>query len=131
MAKGFGKDLPKPKPPPKKQKRAMGVAPAQTPSTATESEKKAAKDFESLTSGGAPEYTVLIRTVPEGEKPSPWREVGGIAVPRSSSEDQALALAIFNNEDDLLRGAVRHVPSSPRSLTPVCPRVAHQKSLAA
>ena len=31
-------------------------------------------------------------------------------MPRSSSEDQALSLAIFNNEDDLLKGAFRSYP---------------------
>ena len=32
------------------------------------------------------------------------------AVPRSSSEDTALSLAIFNNEDDLLKGLFRAYP---------------------
>jgi len=71
---------------------------------------KAAEDFEKLKAGGAPEYMVLIRTVDAGGTPSKWYPVGGIAVPRSSSEDQSLALAIFNNEDDLLRGAFRSYP---------------------
>merc|ERR1712094_51229 len=39
-----------------------------------------------------------------------WYPVGGLAVPRSSSEDIALSLAIFNNEEDLLKGAYRAYP---------------------
>ena len=41
---------------------------------------------------------------------SDWNPVGGIAVPRSSSEDVALSMAIFQNEDDLLKGAFRSYP---------------------
>ena len=53
---------------------------------------------------------MLIRECPEGEDPSKWYPVGGMAVPRSSSIDVALSIAIFNNEDDLLRGAFRSYP---------------------
>jgi hypothetical protein len=71
---------------------------------------KAASDLEKLTASGAPEYMVLIREVPEGQEPSKWYPVGGLAVPRSSSIDVALSIAIFNNEDDLLKGAFRSYP---------------------
>merc|ERR1712070_707804 len=71
---------------------------------------KAAQAFDQLKANGAPEYMVLVRTVDSAGEPSKWYPVGGIAVPRSSSEDQALSLAIFNNEDDLLKGAFRSYP---------------------
>jgi len=71
---------------------------------------KAAEAFDKLKAGGAPEYMVLIRTVDSEGVASKWYPVGGLAVPRSSSEDQALSLAIFNNEDDLLKGAFRNHP---------------------
>merc|ERR1711920_895325 len=69
---------------------------------------QAASDFDKLKSSGAPEYMVSIRTV--GEKTSDWMPVGGIAVPRSGSEDAAVSMAIFNNEDELLKGAFRNFP---------------------
>ena len=49
-----------------------------------------AEAFDDLKAGGAPEYMVLIRTVDASGEASKWYPVGGIAVPRSSSEDQAL-----------------------------------------
>lgn len=100
--KGGGGGFGKPKPPPK--------AAAKPPSAASAQRGKAAKDFDNLKAGGAPEYIVHVRTSPAGGPPSEWYPVGGIAVPRSSSEDQALALAIFQNEDDLLNGAFRAYP---------------------
>ena len=48
--------------------------------------------------------------LPEGQEPSKWYPVGGMAVPRSSSIDVALSIAIFDNEDDLLKGAYRRYP---------------------
>ena len=58
--------------------------------------------------------------IPRGSYPAPRLSrfspselrypVGGIAVPRSSSLDQALSLAIMQNEDDLLKGAYRTYP---------------------
>ena len=36
--------------------------------------------------------------------------VGGLAVPRSNSVDTAVSMAIFNNEDELLKGAFRAFP---------------------
>ena len=63
-----------------------------------------------LKSSGAPEYTVLVRTLDAAGTPSSWYAVGAIAVPRSTSEDTALSMAIFNNEDALLKGAFRAYP---------------------
>ena len=36
--------------------------------------------------------------------------VGGLAVPRSNSVDVAVSMAIFNNEDQLLKAAFRSYP---------------------
>merc|ERR1719460_668212 len=52
----------------------------------------------------------MVRTVPESGEPSKWYPVGGIAVPRSSSEDVALSMAIYQNEEALLKGAYRAFP---------------------
>lgn len=68
-----------------------------------------------LRDSGSPEYMVLIRTVPATGEPSVWYPVGGIAVPRSNSEDTALSMAIFNNEDDLLKGAFKAYPALKKS----------------
>ena len=101
MAKGFGKPSPKQQP---------AKAAKKPPSEASARRNKAAKDFDNLKASGAPEYMVLVREAPDGREPGKWYPVGGIAVPRSSSEDQALSIAIFNNEDDLLKGAFRAYP---------------------
>lgn len=99
MAKGFGK-TPKPDATPKKPPTPNAIK-----------RDKAAQAFDELKSTGAPEYIVSVRTVPaDGGAPSDWYPVGGIAVPRSSSEDTAVSMAIFNNEDDLLKGAYRTYP---------------------
>lgn len=96
MAKGFGKAPP---PPPKK-----------VVSDKQQARSKAAKDFDSLTASGAPEYMVSVRTVDKAGTASQWMPVGGIAVPRSSNEDMAVSMAIFQNEEDLLNGAYRAYP---------------------
>merc|ERR1712087_678461 len=96
QAKGFGKKVhvePKKKAPPSKSQVRRD---------------EAANKFDKLKSSGAPEYMVSIRTV--GETKSDWMPVGGIAVPRSGSEDAAVSMAIFNNEDELLKGAFRNYP---------------------
>jgi hypothetical protein len=98
-AKGFGA----PKVEPKKKKVVQKSA-------GSVKRDKAAADFDKLKAQGSPEYMVLVREVEDGGEPSKWYPVGGIAVPRSSSEDVALSLAIFNNEDDLLKGAFRAYP---------------------
>lgn len=98
MAKGFGAPPPKPKPAPKK---SAGAA----------QRDKAAQDFDNLKASGSPEYMVLVReAATDGAEPSNWYPVGGIAVPRSSSLDNALSIAIYNNEEDLLKGAYRAHP---------------------
>ena len=69
----------------------------------------AGKAFDDLKASGRPVHG-FIRTVDAAGTASDWNPVGGIAVPRSNSEEQALAMAIFNNEDDLLKGAYRAYP---------------------
>jgi len=96
-ARGFG-----PPPPPAPVKQAPKAAPAK--------KDKAAEDFDKLKATGAPSYEILIREVPEGGSPTEWMAFGSMAVPRSSSEDQAVSMAIFNNEDDLLKGAFKIYP---------------------
>ena len=91
--KGFGKAAP---PPPPKKKKSAGAAKRDAMSSA----------MDELTSSGSPEYTVLIRTVDASGVAGQWMPVGGLAVPRSTSEDMALSMAIFNNED------VRHAEHS-------------------
>jgi len=100
MAKGFGAPKPAPKPKTVVKKKSAGAV----------KRDAAGEAFDKLTSSGSPEYMVLIREAPEGGEASKWYPVGGIAVPRSSSEDVALSMAIFNNEDDLLKGAFRSYP---------------------
>ena len=52
-----------------------------------------------------------IRTVSaDGSETSEWMPVGGLAVPRSNSVDTAVSMAIYNNEDELLKGAYRSYP---------------------
>merc|ERR1719238_2074861 len=99
MAKGFGAPKTAPKAKTAKPKSAGQVQ-----------RDKAASDLEKLKAQGSPEYMVLIRECPEGQEPSKWYPVGGMAVPRSSSIDVALSLAIFQNEEDLLKGAYRSYP---------------------
>ena len=54
---------------------------------------------------------MTIRTVSaDGSVASEWMPVGGLAVPRSNSVDTAVSMAIFNNEDELLKGAFRRFP---------------------
>jgi len=97
---GVGFGPPPPKPPPKKPKSATA-----------QKRDKAAADFDKLKASGAPEYMVCVREAATGaDEASQWYPVGGIAVPRSSSLDQALSLAVMQNEDDLLKGAYRTYP---------------------
>merc|ERR1719440_2116419 len=100
MAKGFGAPKAAPKSKARPQKKSEGAA----------ARDKAASDLEKLKASGNPEYMVLIRECPEGQDPGKWMPVGGMAVPRSSSIDVALSIAIFNNEDELLKGAFRSYP---------------------
>jgi hypothetical protein len=109
MAKGFGKNTTPPPSPPKK--KANRLQPRGPPPVELSAEaKKAGADFDALKSSGAPEYTVAVRTVNAAGDKSEWYLVGGIAVPRSSSEDTAVSMAIFQNEDELLKGAYKFYP---------------------
>jgi hypothetical protein len=94
MAKGFGKEPEKPK--------------AKPPSEGKKKRDAAAAKLDKLKATGNPEYMVSIRTV--GSETSEWMPVGGLAVPRSNSVDTAVSMAIFNNEDELLKGAFRAFP---------------------
>merc|ERR1719389_678766 len=81
------------------------------PAPLSKEAQQAGSDFDKLKDSGAPEYMVLVReAATDADKPSQWYPVGGIAVPRSSSLDTALSLAIYNNEDELLKGAYRAHP---------------------
>lgn len=64
--------------------------------------QQAAKEYESLTSQGTPDYEVYIRI--QGKKQ--WYPVGAIAVKRSNQINRA----IFGSQDDLLQGAFRLYP---------------------
>ena len=110
MAKGFGKVEAQPKAAPKKKA---------APSAGAARRDQASADLEKLKKQGNPEYTVCVREVPEGGTPGKWLPVGGMAVPRSSSIDVALSIAIFNNEEDLLKGAYRTYPYLKNSETPL------------
>ena len=98
LAKGFGKPQPQ-KSAPKPRK----------PSEGQQRRDKAAADFDALKATGAPEYMISVRTV-GADGPSDWMPVGGLAVPRSNSVDTAVSMAIFQNEDELLKGAFRAFP---------------------
>jgi hypothetical protein len=74
---------------------------------------------QALKAQGLPEYMVMVREAPAGADPSKWYPVGGICVPRSSSETVALSMAIFNNEEDLLKGAFRSYPFLKQSPHPL------------
>lgn len=108
MAKGFG---PPPPPPVKK-----------APSAAKAKRDTAATAFDELKSSGAPEYMISVRTV-GAAGPSDWMPVGGIAVPRSNSVDMAVSMAIYNNEEELLKGAKRSYPKLKVERRPRCVRI--------
>ena len=108
---GFGKA--KPPPPPKKAVKKAVRSEGQV------RRDKAASDMDALKAQGLPEYMVMVREAPADGEPSKWYPVGGMCVPRSSSETVALSMAIFNNEEDLLKGAYRSYPflkQSPHAL---------------
>ena len=95
MAKGFGK--------------APEQSAPKPPSDGKKKRDAAAAKLDKLKATGNPEYMVSIRTVGAGGM-SEWMPVGGLAVPRSNSVDTAVSMAIFNNEDELLKGAFRAFP---------------------
>lgn len=86
--KGFGK----PSNPPKK-----------SPSPAAQKRKGAEKKYENLQTKGFPEFNIYVRLP---DKPDNWLPVGSMAVKRSSQISQA----IFQNETELLKGALRVFP---------------------
>jgi hypothetical protein len=113
MAKGFGKpQAPPPKPTPKGPKQRFVQAAQDAPKTAGAKRRdEMGESLERLKATGYPEYMVLVReAATDGAEPSKWYPVGGIAVPRSSSLDTALSLAIYENEEDLLKGAYKAHP---------------------
>lgn len=80
---------------------------------------KAAKDFDNLKNSGAPEYNVLVREVSKSNDPYAWLLVGGMAVPRCNSIEKALSMAIYNNEEDLLKGAYQRYPDLKKRKPPL------------
>lgn len=88
----------------KEKKAADGAAGVDTVNQA------AANQFDEMKKAGSPEYMVFVRENPEEGEQSKWYVVGGIAVPRTGSIDKAVAAAVFENEEDLLKGAYKRYP---------------------
>lgn len=91
--KGFGKDRSKKK--------------SSSPNAAKR--KAAATQYDQLKQEGFPEFNIYVR-VPD--KPNSWLPVGSMAVKRSNLINQA----IFQNEEDLLKGALRLFPKLARQV---------------
>ncbi|GAB4218284.1 MAG: hypothetical protein OHK0012_26540 [Synechococcales cyanobacterium] len=87
--KGFG--------PPRPPARKVSKSPAAS------KRQEAAKQLDDYKNQGLPLFTIYVRLP---EKPDNWIPVGEIAVKRSSQITQAL----FANEADLLKGALRLHP---------------------
>jgi hypothetical protein len=69
--------------------------------------KEAAKRYDELKAKGMPEFAIFARRrQAEPGKPNPWLPVGSLAVSRSS----AIHRAIFQNEEELKKAAVRLFP---------------------
>ena len=90
-AQGFG--------PPKPKKKGT---------SGTKKRKQAAAKYEDMQSEGLPEFDIFIR---DRHKPNNWFPVGSVAVKRSSAIDAA----IYQNEDELLKGALRLFPRLAKS----------------
>ncbi|NJL98398.1 MAG: hypothetical protein HC924_06030 [Synechococcaceae cyanobacterium SM2_3_2] len=73
------------------------------PTAAAKKRKVAEKKYENLQGDGYPEFNIYVRLP---EKPENWLPVGSMAVKRSGVINQA----IFQNEADLLKGAMRVFP---------------------
>lgn len=85
---------------------SQGFGPPKAKKKRTESAKKrkqASSKYDSMQSEGYPEFNIFIR---DASKPNKWFPVGSMAVQRSSAIDAA----IFQNETDLLKGALRLFP---------------------
>lgn len=65
--------------------------------------KQASKQYETLKDKGLPEFNIYVRLP---DRPNNWMPVGSMAVQRSS----AISTAIFQNEADLCKGALRLFP---------------------
>ncbi|MBD2102791.1 HHL1-like protein [Leptolyngbya sp. FACHB-261] len=87
---GFGKPVNPPRKPsaPKNQERR----------------KAAATQYDKLKTDGLPEFNIYMRIQDQGEN---WFPAGSMAVSRSSAIDQA----IFENEEELRKGAFRLFPA--------------------
>ena len=88
-ARGFGP----PKPARKKKKVSAGAKRRQ----------EAASKYDEMKGSGFPEFNIFVR---DRDKPKQWIPVGSVAVKRSA----AISAAIFQNEDELLKGAFRLYP---------------------
>lgn len=73
------------------------------PTAAAKKRKVAEKKYETLQDQGYPEFNIYVRLP---DKPENWLPVGSMAVKRSGLISQA----IFQNEADLLKGALRVFP---------------------
>ena len=85
---------------------AQGFGPPKPKKKSTSGTKKrqaAAAEYESMKADGLPEFNIYIR---DRQKPKNWFPVGSVAVKRSSAIDAA----IYQNEEDLLKGAFRLFP---------------------
>jgi hypothetical protein len=90
-SKGFRKSKPEKKP----------------ASSNTAKRKEAAKRYDELKAKGMPEFNIFARRrQPAPGQPNPWLPVGSLAVGRSSAIHQA----IFQNEEELKKAAVRLFP---------------------
>lgn len=73
------------------------------PTAAAKKRKVAEKKYENLQDQGYPEFNIYVRLP---DKPENWLPVGSMAVKRSG----VISQAIFQNEADLLKGALRVFP---------------------
>ena len=86
--------------------KGFGKTPSKAKKKVTESAKRrkqASKQYESLKDKGLPEFNIYVRLP---DRPSNWMPVGSMAVQRSA----AINAAIFQNEEDLCKGALRLFP---------------------
>ena len=82
--------------------------PKKTVSKGAKKRKKAATQYESMRDEGLPEFNIFIR---DCNKPKNWYPVGSVAVKRSAAIDAA----IYQNEEELLKGALRLFPRLAKS----------------
>ncbi|MGQ9837041.1 MAG: HHL1-like protein [Cyanobacteriota bacterium] len=78
-----------------------------SPSPNAAKRKQAAKRYDEMQSKGMPEFNIFVRSGKAAPgKPNPWLPVGSLAVSRSSAIHQA----IFQNEEELKKAALRLFP---------------------